>query len=628
MKRRTFLLSSLASVVYVACGSDDGDPGEPITPTPDGGSPDGQPSPEAAQPVRPTSSKDESNKVFQQGVASGDPKPDRVVLWTRVEPTAVGKAATDDIAIEYIIAKDEALTDVVARGSLNALAANDHTVRLVPTGLASGTRFHYRFEVPGGVTTQVGRTKTAPDPTADVPVKFAMAACQDFIGRYWHSWRAFLEEKVDVDFIMYLGDYIYESVNDARFQSTTPDRAIKLPNGIDTSKAQDKSRIAASTLADYRTIYKEYRKDDLLREVHRLFPFVVTWDDHEFADDCWQDHSTSFDGKNPNPLTGVDDDEKNTPRRTNANRAFSEYQPLDVTYKANLTYPFDLKIYRQLSWGKHVDIFMTDQRQYRADHLIPEGTGADISVGKFIDNTNIGARYFVRKSGFDPKEASAKPSLLGAEQKAWLLDAMKKSKATWKVWGNEVQVYEMALNLGDLPLIPGNIVNYTVYLNTDQWDGFRSERAEILGTLEAANVQNLLVCTGDIHSFYAAELHVDFAAPKAKPVGVEYVTAGISSASLKELMTKFLPEGGLPAAVLTPVVDLWTNGADQALKDTNPHLKYADTNSYGFALVSIDGTKAEVTFVELGDPKTKTYGGVLGRKRFVTTAGTNKVTQL
>jgi len=622
MKRRTFLLSSIASVVYVACGGEDETAGVAPVP-PDGGSPDGPyGNSESGQPIGPTSSKDDSNKTFQQGVASGDPKPDRVVLWTRIEPTAIGKAATEDIALEYVIAKDPELTDIVARGSLTALASADHTVRLVPTGLSSGTTFHYRFNLPGGITTQVGRTKTAPDPTADVPVKFAMAACQDAIGRYYHSWRAFLDEKVDVDFIMYLGDYIYESVNDARFQSQTPDRAIKLPNGIDTSPAQDKSRIAANTVADYRTLYKEYRKDELLREVHRLFPFVLTWDDHEYADDCWQDHSTSFDGKT-NPITKMDDDEKNTPRRTAANRAFFEYQPLDVEYKAQFTWPFDIKIYRQLSWGKHVDIFMTDQRSYRSDHLIPEGTGADISVGKYIDNTSIGSRYFVRKSGFDPKEAAAVPkqSLLGAEQKAWLLDAMKKSKATWKVWGNEVQVYEMILDINRLPGVPDQI-KYPVYVNADQWDGFRSERAEVLGALETANVKNLLVCTGDIHSFYAAELHVNFAAPKAKPIGVEYVTAGISSASLKALMEKFIS----PSSPFRPVVDAWTLGADQALMDSNPHLKYADTDSYGFTLVSIDGTKAEVTFVEVGDPLAKSYGGVLGRKRFVTNVGTNKVT--
>ena len=410
-------------------------------------------------------------------------------------------------------------------------------------------------------------------------------------------------------------------MNDARFQSTAPDRAIKLPDGIDTSKKQDKSRIAANTLEDYRTLYKEYRKDELLREVHRLYPFVITWDDHEYADDCWKDHSTSFDGAT-NPLTGKNDDEKNTPRRTAANRAFFEYQPLDVAYRPKLTFPFDITIYRQLSWGKHVDIFMTDQRQYRDDHVVPEGP-ADLAVGKFLANSSIGSRQFVRKSGFDAKEASLRPTLLGAQQKAWLLEAVKKSKATWKVWGNEVQVYEMTLELGRLPGIPA-LINYTVYVNADQWDGFRTERKEILGALEAANVENLLVCTGDIHSFYAAELHTDFAAPKSKPVGVEYVTAGISSASLQALMEKLIAPGSL----LRPVVDAWAGGADKALLDSNPHMKYADTNAYGFTLVSLDATKAEVTFVEVGDPLKATYVGVTGRKKFVTMAGTNKVTAL
>ena len=200
---------------------------------------------------------------------------------------------------------------------------------------------------------------------------------------------------------------------------------------------------------------------------------------------------------------------------------------------------------------------------------------------------------------------------------------MKKSKATWKVWGNEVQVYEMALNLGLLPGIPARLT-YTVYVNADQWDGFRSERAEILGALKTANVENLLVCTGDIHSFYAAELHVDFAAPGAEAGRRRVRHRGDLVGVAPGLMEKFVA----PGSALRPVIDAWTGGADKALTDTNPHLKYADTNSYGFALVAIDATKAEVTFVELGDPLQESYGGVVGRQRFVTNVGTNKVTKL
>ncbi len=628
MRRREFVFGVFGSIVYVACGSDAGH-GAPATPDA-GTSPPPPPSeePDASMPLASTSSAADSDRVFPQGVASGDPRPDRVVLWTRVEPTEVGKAAGDDVELSLVIAKDEALTQIVARTKLTAVASSDHAVRVVPTELEPGRFYWYRFEVEGNATTQVGRTKTAPDPNADVPVKFAMCACQDFIGRYWHSWRALLDEKADLDFILYLGDYIYESVNDQRFQSTTPDRAISLPDGIDTSAAQDKSRIAAGTLADYRAIYKAYRKDPLLRAVHQLYPFIITWDDHEFADDCWQDHSTSFNGKDPATKGPLADDEKNTPRRTSANRAFFEFQPLDVVYKSNLTFPFDIQIYRQLRYGKHVELFMTDQRSYRADHLIPEGEGADLTVGKFTNYSMVGSRYFVRKAGFDPKEASAKPSLLGAAQKTWFLDAIKKSTATWKVWGNEVQMYQMALDLWRLPSVPDSILGfkpYTAYINCDQWDGYRSERAEILGELSKAKVENLLVCTGDIHSFYAAELHVDFDKPGAKPVGVEYVTAGISSASLKALMSKFIA----PDSPLAFVVESWTGAADKALVDSNaPFLKYADTDSYGFALMSIDGAKVEATFVEVGDPQNPTYGGVIGRAKFVTEVGTNKVKAL
>src|SRR5690606_28945993 len=143
------------------------------------------------------------------------------------------RADGDDIDVELVIARDEALTDIVARTMLIAAASADHTVRVIPTGLEPGRHYYYRFET-SGTTTQVGRTKTAPDPSADVPVKYAMAACQDYIGRYWHAWQAFLDEKPDLDFVLYLGDYIYESVNDERFQSSSAERGIKLPDGMDT----------------------------------------------------------------------------------------------------------------------------------------------------------------------------------------------------------------------------------------------------------------------------------------------------------------------------------------------------------------------------------------------------------
>lgn len=626
MKRREFLLGSLVSVFYVACGSDASSGGDPTAdadagtnpPPSDAGNDASTSSPDAdaSPPLTPTSSPEASDTFFPQGLASGDPRPDRVILWTRIDPKGAGKSETDAIDVGFVIAEDEALETIVAQGTVTAQPDDDHTVRVVPTGLQPGRHYYYRFES-GGTTTRVGRTKTAPTDSANVGVKFAFCSCQDYIGRYWHSWKALLAENVEFDFILWLGDYIYESVNDPRFQTENDERTIELPDGLDTSDAQDGSRIAAGTLADYRAVYKVYRSDPLLREVHRLYPFIVTWDDHEFADDCWQDHSTSFNEKDPK--TGGFTDEKNTPRRMGASRAFAEYQPADIFRDADAAFPNDIRIYRRLRYGKNADIFMTDQRMYRADHLIPEGP-ANLSVGKISKNSSMGSRYIVRKSEFDKLEVMAQPSLLGEDQKSWFLKEVKSSNATWKIWGNEVQLWQMALKLSDLPSIP-SLFSYTVYINCDQWDGYRSERAEILGKLEAAGVKNLLVLTGDIHAFFASEIHVDFDAPTEKPFAVEYVTAGISSVSLPALVDKQIPSD----SPLRPVADYFIDGADAALLSTNSHLRYSDTDAYGFAIVDLDAQRVEVTFVKLGDPREKTSKGVLGRQKFVTNRDMNVI---
>lgn len=615
MDRRTFLLGTLASLTYVACGrSAEKDSVEIDSNAPPDGGVKADSSVDARTPAGPTSPAEKSHTYFPQGLASGDPRPDRVILWCRVEPQALGKPATGDIDLELIIAKDEALTDIVARQAVRALANDDHTTRVVPTGLEPNRHYYYRFAV-GDVTTQVGRTKTAPAEDDAVPLRYAMCACQDYIGRNYHSWKALLEEPDDIDFVLYLGDYIYESVSDKRFQTAAKNRAIELPDGMDTSVAQDKSRMAAVTVADYRALYKAYRSDANLREVHRRFPFIITWDDHEFADDCWQDHSTSFDEKDP--ITKEFTTEQNTPRRQAANRAFSEYQPAEVAYTPGAAFPNDLKIYRKLRWGKLAEIFMTDQRAYRDDHVIPEGP-IDLPVGKALRNSEIGARYFVRKSKFDEREAEKKPTLLGAEQKKWLVESITGSTATWKLWGNEVQMYQMALDLDQLPTIPAAI-RYKVYINADQWDGFRSERAEILGAFRDANVENLVVCTGDIHAFFASELYVDFDAPEDTPIGVEFVTAGISSASLKVLV-----EGIAGNSSFAKVAEQWVNGADEALRATNPHLQYAGSNAYGYTLVRVDDEKVDVSFVHVSDPLEET-GGVIERTDFRTYSKTNRI---
>ncbi|MBK7585708.1 MAG: alkaline phosphatase D family protein [Myxococcales bacterium] len=600
--RRDFLTGLVVTVAVtpLGCSSDDG-----------GG----------ADPVKYSSDPADQAAVYPQGIASGDPKPDSVILWTRALP----KSGAGSVQVIYEIASDEAFTDIIAKGSVSADEAMDWTVRIKPTGLSAFTSYYYRFKAEK-VISITGRTKTAPAADADVPVRFAFASCQDFVGRYYHSWTAFLDQEDPVDFIVWLGDYIYETNGDPDFQTSTPDRQVEIPDGLEIVTGVK----AATTLADYRALYKQYRSDANLQRAHAAFPFITIWDDHEFANDAWQDHATDFNEKKG--------EEKSTERRENSNQAWFEYQPADVTFDANKAFPDDLVIYRTLRYGKHVELFLTDQRSYRDDHCIPEGAGTTdkpagapagvptySEAGKLDKNAALGSRNFCKKSGFDAIEAFVKPTMLGAKQKQWLIDGMKGSNATWKIWGNETQLLQMAVDL-TLPGVP-ILFQGVWYLTVDQWDGFRTERAEVLQAL--SGVENLVVITGDIHAFYAGELHVDFDAPAAKPIGVEYVCAGISSSPFQEIVANQVlsldPDGNFGLKPLATDVSKFNS----LLQSTSPHYKHADSFAHGIAIVDVATDKdIQVTFLRVADVKTKTFDGTVTRTRFKTAAGSNTVEKL
>ncbi len=587
--RREFLrlaaVTVAASTVPLACDDGEGDEG---TPPP--------------EPVPEPSTTEEVRASFPQGLASGDPRPDSVILWTRAPGAA---------EIAFYVATDEAFANVVARGTVATDAASDHTVRVKVTGLPAYATLYYRFTA-DGVTTGNGRTKTAPAPGQDVPVRFAFASCQDFIGRYYHSWAALLEEP-DVDFVLFLGDYIYETTGDPRFQTPDETRKITFPDGLQIG-AEGTDEKAALTLADYRSAYQQYRSDETLQRVHALFPFITIWDDHEFADDAWQDHSTHF-----NEAQG---DEQDTDRRTAASRAWFEYQPADVTYVDGASFPDDLKIYRSLRYGAHLELFLTDQRSYRADHLIPEGP-VDGPVGKTGTNTALGSRQFVVKSAFDAREATATPTMLGVDQRNWFIRGMRESDATWKVWGNETKLAQMVVDLSEFD-VPAQFKT-EFYFTVDQWDGYRSERKTILSAL-GSQVTNLVALTGDIHAFYAVELQADFDAP-GEPVGVELVTAGISSKSVQEIAQNFVESSqtltDLGLLALVPRFD-------ELLQAAGPHYRYAKSKANGIAVVDLTAAALECTFLELDTEAVRqpTWDGAVTRTRFRVAAGTNRLEPL
>jgi alkaline phosphatase D len=549
------------------------------------------------------SSPEDIDIVFPQGVASGDPRPDSVVLWTRV-------ASSDaTIRVAYEVALDEGFGQIVAEGEVETGVERDGTVKLKPVGLDARTTYYYRF-IASGVTSMTGRTKTAPAPGDDVPVRFAFASCQDFVGRYYHAWQAFVEQGGEVDFVVYLGDYVYETTGDPDFQTPDPNREVVLPDGLPLGDSTTEN-LAALTLADYRQLYKTYRSDPWLKRAQQLFPFVVTWDDHEFANDCWQDHATDF-----NELRG---DEKSTARREAANQAFFEYQPADVVYDENASFPNDIRVYRSLRYGRHVELMLVDGRLYRSDHVVPEGP-VDLTVGKFSANSSLGSRNFVLKPGFDEREAAVLPTLLGATQKAWLQDALSSSDATWKILGSDVQLSQMLVDLRGFELLPEQFKNL-FYFSTDQWDGYRSERAELLRTI--AGLDNVVAIAGDIHAFYASELYEDFDDQSVPPVAVEFVCAGISSSPVQEI-TQSTVDGNatLSALGLGALVPRF----DEILTQASPQYRYAKSLSHGIAIMDVQAADAvEVEFLQIADVRTPEWDGSLERVRLRTTAGSRRV---
>jgi alkaline phosphatase D len=542
----------------------------------------------------------DDNGTFPQGVASGDPSPDGILLWTRVE------SAADVEHVTYEVATDRDFTRVVTTGALDVGADTDYTVRAEVMGLSPATTYWYRF-TGRGVTSIVGRTRTAPAEDADVPLRIALASCQDYGGRWFHSWRA-LVDREDVDLVLFIGDYIYETIG--YFGIEPPkNRTVDLPDGLLLDDPV-KGRISALTLADYRAMYRQYRRDPDLQAVHAKFPFVMLWDDHEFANDCWQDHATDFDGSRG--------DEKSPERRAAATRAWFEYSPVRLPYHADAAFPNDLRIYRNLKWGKQAELVLLDQRYYRSDALIPEGP-VDTSVGHFEADSAFGSRTFVIKDAFDAREAAASPhpTMLGSDQLAWAIDTITASEATWKVVASPLVMSQMVVDMSGYAQLP-DMFRKRWYFKTDQWDGYRSERQALLET--CTGVDNMVVLSGDLHGFYASELYTDFDAP-TEPVAVEYAVSAISAATVDVPLDGVVDYNpilkGLGLADLVPQFD--TN-----LLATNPHILHAESTRNGFAIVEVTAQQVAVRFVMVSDV-TKPTGGVIDEVAFCTPLGTKQI---
>jgi alkaline phosphatase D len=316
----------------------------------------------------------EADLLFPQSLASGDPRPDSVVLWTRLADPA---RASSDLPLTLEVAEDEAFSKIVSLDGapsrpLIAAAAFDHCVKTRVQGLKPGTFYYYRFSYDHAGTrgaTRVGRTKTAPAEDADVSVRFAVVSCQDYAGKYFHAHRQLAT--LELDMIVHLGDYVYETTADPSFQTKDAARQVTFgrPSDALTLGEQGAHYQAAASLDNYRDLYRLYRRDPDLQAMHERFPIIAIQDDHEFSDDCHGDVAPYDDGR----TDGI-----STPRRVAADQAWSEYMPVDLSqaptrdWTPNAAFPGDLRYFRSFVFGRHLELVLTDLRRYRPDHLVPE----------------------------------------------------------------------------------------------------------------------------------------------------------------------------------------------------------------------------------------------------------------
>ena len=319
---------------------------------------------ESTEAAVPTGNVAVDRSRFPQSVASGDPRPDRVLLWTRVASSETQQTLWLQVSDNVDFALPRLTRSVLAE------AEHDHCVRLRLTDLPPATTLYYRFllDTPSGwVSSPSGRTRTAPEEQDQRPVRFAFMSCQDFGGRWYNSLLPLLSE--ELDFVLHLGDFIYETAGDPSFQDSSSERRIAFDDVAGAIRLGEGERtyFAASSLSNYRQLHRTFRTDPVLQQVLERAPLVAIWDDHEFADDSWQDHATATDGR---------EDEGNSERRRNAEQAYFEYLPVDID--AVVSHPNrdelfpNMQIWRKLRFGAHLELFLTDTRSERPDHLIPE----------------------------------------------------------------------------------------------------------------------------------------------------------------------------------------------------------------------------------------------------------------
>jgi alkaline phosphatase D len=614
----------------------------------------------------------ERRELYPEGVASGDPDPHSVMLWTR-RPFDRG----DRHVLTVEVAEDEAFRRVVAHAPAPVSAASDWTTRVLVGGLEPARVYWYRFTDADKNGSRVGRTITAPAVDDPRPIKFAFVSCQTINEGTLNAYRRMIFEderaapNEQLGFVLHLGDFIYEVVQYPDEVKTRYDRTI-----YEVARIPDGHKIGnfhiPLTLDGYRAVYRGYLHDPDLQDARARWPFVAIWDNHEFSWQGWQSIVKAGPFEQPGQSVKVA-----------ANQAWFEYLPSRVAPPSgsleqfgppavknvkvdkfddnglgvepnNLVAINSLTAYRALRYGKHLDLIITDQYSYRgpdpysapsldqlgdwADYngMFPESLMQVLDGGRAFNAGDPPAELRFKDAHVANPQQSAPPNtLLGAKQKAWFKDQLKRATATWKIWGNSLGTLESRADPENLPAgstkapwPAGTFANIGARDYGSAW----AERNEIYELIRDSKITGFAIVSGDRHSFWAGYASAQLPPGTFEPVGVSFIGASVSSPGameahenklpkklpLRPLYLADRPDGAKPDWTFNMLLKHGVRSCFEYAKTfdleraralsnpaLSPHLAFVDMGAHGYATVRLSGDELRTEFVCIPRPITR-----------------------
>ena len=517
---------------------------------------------------------------FLHGVASGDPLQTQVIIWTRVTPTD----SSARLEVQWEVAKDVDFKHITATGKVLTTAAQDFTVKVDVTGLAAGQVYFYRFKSASKYSI-TGQTKTLA--TQVQSVQFAVCSCSNFPAGYFHVYKEMAKQ--DVDVVIHLGDYIYEY----GMGGYATEEAVEMGRAL-----ADDNNAEIIRLDGYRKRYALYRLDPDLQAAHQRHPFIVIWDDHELANDTWEKGAENHQSDTEGDFLE---------RKLAALAAYFEWMPIR---------PIDdqhIKIYRQFDFGTLVQLTMLDTRIIARNVQLDYAnymTATGLDIAKFQADLINPAR-----------------SLMGVEQRNWLLQKLQQSTATWNVLGQQILMSKMfvpaellmslaeitagnpspetlskittqitelleikaRMDAGDPTVTPEEKARLAVTApyNLDAWDGYFAEREILYGTL-AQLKKKVVVLAGDTHNAWASDL----SSKDGVLVGVELATSSVSSPGLEKYLS-------IPMQQLQAFEFAFTSLIEE--------LNYCNLNQRGYLKVHFTAEQVQADWIFVDTIKNKEY---------------------